>query len=118
MTVTLTWQSIITAGAVIGALITIITVLVKVVRWVDNQKIQDSAIEALKAQHERDMEELKAAQREQLHHIQSELTVICYGLRGALQGLIEKGCNGPCKSALSTLDKHLNQQAHEWEGEV
>lgn len=37
---------------------------------------------------------------------------ICYGLRGALQGLVEQGCNGPCKDALDKLDKHLNKSAH------
>lgn len=46
---------------------------------------------------------------------QQELTIICYGLRGALQGLIENGCNGPCKDALSVLDKHLNEKAHQEE---
>ena len=44
--------------------------------------------------------------------IQDEQTIICYGLRGALQGLIEQGCNGPCKDALEKLNKHLNQEAH------
>lgn len=44
--------------------------------------------------------------------MQEEQTLICYGLRGALQGLIEQGCNGPCKEALAKLDKHLNQKAH------
>ena len=41
-----------------------------------------------------------------------ELTILCYGLRGALQGLIENGCDGPCKDALNLLDKHLNKSAH------
>ena len=48
-----------------------------------------------------------------------ELTIICYGLKGALQGLIEQGCDGPCKEALNLLDKHLNQSAHKpdnWKG--
>ena len=40
------------------------------------------------------------------------IPVICYGLRGALQGLIEQGCDGPCKDALAMLDKHLNKGAH------
>ena len=44
--------------------------------------------------------------------IQEEQTLICYGLRGALQGLVEQGCNGPCKDALDKLDKHLNKSAH------
>lgn len=102
MVLTLTWQSIITAGAVVGALVTIITLLVKLVRWVDKQKKQDSEIKALQDKHDRDLDALK-----------HELTIICFGLRGALQGLIEKGCNGPCKDALNLLDKHLNKAAHD-----
>lgn len=51
-------------------------------------------------------------QSEVIKEIQKEQTIICCGLRGALQGLIEKGCDGPCKDALQMLDKHLNQSAH------
>ena len=51
-------------------------------------------------------------QTEVIKEIQEEQTLICYGLRGALQGLIEQGCDGPCKDALSMLDKHLNKSAH------
>ena len=47
-----------------------------------------------------------------INAIQEEQTLICYGLRGALQGLVEQGCNGPCKDALDKLDKHLNKSAH------
>ena len=51
-------------------------------------------------------------QSEVIKEIQEEQTIICYGLKGALQGLIEKGCDGPCKEALAMLDKHLNKSAH------
>ena len=51
-------------------------------------------------------------QSEVIKEMQEEQTIICYGLRGALQGLIEKGCDGPCKDALQMLDKHLNKSAH------
>lgn len=51
-------------------------------------------------------------QTEVIKEIQEEQTLICYGLRGALQGLIEQGCDGPCKDALQMLDKHLNKSAH------
>ena len=51
-------------------------------------------------------------QSEVIKEIQEEQTIICYGLKGALQGLIEKGCDGPCKEALHMLDKHLNKSAH------
>lgn len=47
--------------------------------------------------------------------IQGEQTLLCYGIRACLQGLIEQGCDGPCKEALDKLDKHLNKKAH---GEV
>ncbi len=36
-------------------------------------------------------------QNEFINAMQEEQTLICYGLRGALQGLVEQGCNGPCK---------------------
>jgi len=51
-------------------------------------------------------------QSEVIKEIQEEQTLICYGLRGALEGLIEQGCNGPCKDALNLLEKHLNKSAH------
>lgn len=51
-------------------------------------------------------------QTEFINAIQEEQTLICYGLRGALQGLVERGCNGPCKDALDKLNKHLNNHAH------
>ena len=51
-------------------------------------------------------------QSEIIKSIQEEQTLICYGLKGALQGLVEQGCNGPCKDALTRLDKHLNKNAH------
>ena len=54
-------------------------------------------------------------QTEIIMGMQREQEMICYGLRGALAGLIEQGCNGPCKDALEKLNKHLNQKAHEQE---
>ena len=51
-------------------------------------------------------------QNEVIEKMQQEQTIICYGLKGALQGLIEQGCDGPCKDALAMLDKHLNKTAH------
>lgn len=56
--------------------------------------------------------DMNRKQSEFINSILEEQTLICYGLRGALQGLIEQGCNGPCKDALARLDKHLNKSAH------
>lgn len=57
--------------------------------------------------------QINKKQSEFIKAIEDEQTLLCYGLRGALQGLVEQGCNGPCKDALSKLEKHLNQKAHE-----
>ncbi len=110
---TLSWQSIITAGAVVTALGAIIAVLVKLVRWIDHQKAQDRAQETLKAKHEADVAALRKEHAPQIHAIQKEQTMICYGILACLKGLQEKGCNGPVTEALDRLEKHLNEAAHE-----
>ncbi len=51
-------------------------------------------------------------QSTEINAIKDEQTIICYALQGALQGLIEQGCDGPCKKALKLLQKHLNETAH------
>ena len=83
-------DTIIHIAAIITALGVIGGVVVAVVKTILRDKHQSEIIKAM----------------------QEEQKVICYGLRGALQGLIEQGCNGPCKEALSMLDKHLNKEAH------
>lgn len=56
--------------------------------------------------------EMDARQTAAIKRMEEEQTIICYGLKGALEGLIEQGCDGPCKDALGKLEKHLNQSAH------
>lgn len=102
MTITLTWQSVITAGAVITALTVIVTLLVKVVRWVDRQKEQDADLRSLREQHKDDV----AA-------IQKEQTLMVYGILACLKGLKEQGCNGPVTEAINKIEKFINQKAHE-----
>ena len=87
----ITADTIIKAASLLGALGVLVGAIVAVYKLLARDKHQTDTIKA----------------------IQEEQRIICYGLRGALQGLIETGCNGPCKDALQTLDKHLNKQAHE-----
>ena len=102
MQITLTWQSIITAGAVVGALIALVTYFSKVVRWVDNHGKQDKEIKELRKHHEEDMASIK-----------KEQTLIVYGVLACLKGLSEQGCNGPVTEAIQKIEKHLNEKAHE-----
>ncbi len=101
MQITLTWQIIITAGAVVGAVIALVTYFSKAVRWVDKQKKQDEDIKELRKHHEEDMASIK-----------EEQTLLVYGVLACLKGLSEQGCNGPVTEAIGKFEKHLNEKAH------
>ena len=83
-------DTVIKAAALLTALGALVGAVIAVYKVFDNNRKQNQIIKEM----------------------QEEQTVICYGLKGALQGLIEQGCNGPCKEALSALEKHLNKKAH------
>lgn len=89
--ITVSWGSVVTAAAVIGAVVAIVTFFAKVVRWMDNQKRQDTEISTIK----------------------NEQTILVYGILSCLQGLKEQGCNGPVTEAINKIEKHINQKAHE-----
>lgn len=84
------WSSIITAAAVVAALVALVAYFAKVVRWMDRQKKQDKEITA----------------------IQEELTLLTYGVLACLKGLKEQGCDGPVTEAVAKIEKHINQRAH------
>lgn len=86
----ITVDGIIKAAAVLSALCVIVGAIVAVYKILESNKRQSAEINAIKG----------------------EQTIICYALQGALQGLIEQGCDGPCKDALNMLQKHLNKTAH------
>ncbi len=102
MTIELTPQLIITAGGILTAVLAIIGTIAKVVRWMDRQKKQDEEIRALRTHHDRDQ-----------NHVNTELTLLTYGVLACLKGLREQGCNGPVTEAIGKIEKHLNQKAHE-----
>lgn len=101
MQITLTWQTIITASAFIGAVVAIATYFSKIVRWVDRQKKQDEDIKGLRKHHEEDMASIK-----------EEQTLLVFGVLACLKGLSEQGCNGPVTEAINKYEKYLNQKAH------
>lgn len=86
----ITWQSIITAGAVIAAIVAIIKYYNRGLHWIDRQNSQDADIKALK----------------------DELTLLTYGVLASLKGLKEQGCDGPVTEAITKIEKHLNIEAH------
>lgn len=88
---TITAQGIITAGAVIAAIIAIVKYYNKVYDLVKHQKDQDSDIKAIK--------------REQ--------TLMVYSMQACLDGLMQLGANHVVPEAKDKLSKYINQQAHD-----
>lgn len=101
MQITLTWQTIITASAFLGAVVALATYFSKIVRWVDRQKKQDEDIKNLRKHHEEDMAIIK-----------EENTLLVFGILACLKGLREQGCNGPVTETIDKIEKYLNQKAH------
>lgn len=98
----ITWQTIITAGAVISAIALILGFLFKGHKWFLKQENQDDKIDKLAEHHDADVQRIK-----------EENCLICYALSACLDGLIQLGCNHTVPDAKTKLDKYLNQQAHE-----
>lgn len=113
MTIELTAQNIITAASLVTAVILLIQRFAKGVRWFDKQEQQSSDIEALKKQHDADVENLKAELTEEVKKNNEELQLLTYGVLACLKGLQEKGCNGPVTEAANKIEKYINQRAHE-----
>ena len=102
MVIELTEQTIMTWAGVASALGVLIGILVKLVRWVDEQKEQGKRITDLEAKHDSDMQDARV-----------ESQMLMYGILSCLKGLQEQGCNGPVTEAVGKLEKYLNEKAHE-----
>lgn len=88
---TITSQTIITVGAVLAAVVTIVKYYNKIYDLVKHQKEQDDDIKVIK--------------REQ--------TLMVYSMQACLDGLIQLGCNHTVPEAKDKLSKYINQQAHD-----
>ena len=91
MELTITADTIIKLASLLGALGVLGGVVFWLFRFVDRNRRQDRELTA----------------------IRKEQQLVCYGVLACLKGLKEQGCNGPVTEALSKLEKHLNQAAHE-----
>ena len=85
-----TWNTVITAGAVLAAIIAIATFLIKVYNLVKLSKDNEKEIAAIK----------------------EEQGLLTYGILACLKGLREQGCDGEVTSAIDKIEKHLNEKAH------
>lgn len=89
--ITLTWQTVITAAAFVGAVAALLKSYNKGYDFVKRQTEQDQVIS----------------------NIQEEQAILTYGILACLKGLKEQGANGPVTEAINKIEKHLNERAHE-----
>ena len=101
MQITITAQGIITASAVLGAIIGLVAYFMKVVHWVERQNEQDDKIKKLQQHHDSDMAMIK-----------EEQALLVDGVLACLKGLKEQGCNGPVTAAINKYENYLNEKAH------
>ena len=88
--ITVSWQTLITAAAVLTAVITLFGRYNKLYDWIKKQDEQDKEIKEMK----------------------EEQAILTYGILACLKGLKEQGCNGPVSEAINKIEKHLNEKAH------
>ena len=126
----ITAQTIITAGAVLSAVIAFVTLFWKLFKWINHQKEQDNRIkenadeiaeaekrlnkkiDILKEQHNEDIHAVKDMHIRDQKGLQEEQSLVIYGLLACLKGLAEQGCDGPVSEAITKIEKHINKKAH------
>ena len=81
---------IIIIASVITALGTIIACFTTIHKWILRQNKQDDDIKSIK----------------------EEQKVLTTGVLACLKGLKEQGCDGPVTEAISSIENHLNKEAH------
>ena len=83
-------ELIITIASVIAAIGTIIGAFCIIHKWVLRQNKQDDDIKTIK----------------------EEQKILTTGVLACLKGLKEQGCDGPVTEAISSIEEHLNKEAH------
>lgn len=96
MQVVVTWQTIITAAAVVAAVVALFKYYNRGYDFVKRQQNQDRVIQS----------------------IQDEQALLTYGILACLKGLQEIGADGPVSEAVAKIEKHLNQAAHKGGGQA
>lgn len=94
-------QTIITAGAVVTACLTVFGVGRSFAKYLCS--VKDRA---------RTCAEHSTAQDKDIARLKEENQLICYGLSAALDGLEQLGANHSVPIAKNKLQKYLNEQAH------
>ena len=88
--VTLTWQTLLSAAAVVGAFVALVAYLRKLFGWFERQEKQDKEINDIKEEQE----------------------ILVNGMLACLKGLNKLGCDGEVSGQITAIENHLNRKAH------
>lgn len=90
MVVTLSWQTVLSAAAIVGAFVALVAYLRKLFGWFERQEKQDKEISDIK----------------------DEQAILVKGMLACLKGLQELKCDGPVTDAITEIEDHINKKAH------
>ena len=82
---------IITTASLVSSLVVIFSAVFAITRWVQRQLDQDRDIKRTK----------------------EEQALLTFGVLACLKGLKEQGCDGPVSEAITRIENHINEKAHE-----
>ncbi len=97
-------NTIITAGALLGAVLAIFGSIFSIYKWYLKQSNLNEKMKSLEDKHNEDIKK-----------IEEEACLHTYGILACLKGLQEKGCNGPVTEAIDKFEKYINKRAHDQE---
>lgn len=106
------WQTIITLGGVASAVISMVALIIKAHNLVLELKSAKAEIREVKSELEERVSKLEQHHEDDVHRVNEEMCLICFGMSACLDGLQQLGANHEVPEAKKRLDKYLNQQAH------
>ena len=119
MSVTITGQTFITAGAVVTAIALLISYFAKLVHFFDEQKKQSDKIEnleleikALRDTRDQTVNSIKEYHNTDMNAVREEQQLLIYCSLACLKGLQQLGANGEVSQTIEKIEKHLNTTAH------
>lgn len=75
-------------------------------------KLYDKILDRL-SELEKRVDSIEKKHNEDISRIKEENAIIIRALQGILDGQMQQGCNGECKTAKKEIDDFLNKSAHD-----
>lgn len=107
MPVTISWQTLISFAAVLGAGAVVWNYITRVVHKLEYDREQDERITRLEEAHTRDIADLRRHHDEDMAATRKEMAIICRGILASL-----KDDEKAKQSSIKEMEDYLNSSAH------